>query len=241
MDFERSKSLNNIPHRKLNEHLLALDSQLQLEDAKSIVARNLRNKKIAYNRYYESNIPIEYWDLKMEEHFKGDEKLLNLYNSITSNKEGKDTYKDYYIQGTCLCFAGKHGCGKTFTSTAILKKYAEKGYSCLYSTLTDMVSALIEGNDKFAAKKELCSVDILVIDEFDNRFMANDNVSDLYARTLETIFRTRKQNKLPTIMCTNSPNIIGSLNGQLKDSLESLFKQCKTIYIFGEDFRGKAE
>jgi hypothetical protein len=172
----------------------------------------------------------------MEKDFQGDQRLLDKYLEYTKD------IKSSYINGVSVCFAGSHGIGKTLTVTSILKKASNKGFSCLYTTLSDMVHVLISSNneDKFQARRELTLVDFLVIDEFDSRFMPSENAADLYARSLENIFRTRSQNKLPTLMCTNSPNVIESFNGPLKASVDSLMKgYLKVFPVFGEDFRKK--
>jgi DNA replication protein DnaC len=226
-DFSRSKALNNIPNKKLQDQIQLI--QQSNDDKKNI-------KLIAINRYAESNIPIEYWNLKMEKDFFGDQRLLQKYQSYTMD------LKSSYLSGSSICFAGNNGTGKTMTSCCILKKACEKGFSALYTTLSDIVNVLTQSSseEKFLSRRELNMVDFLVIDEFDPRFMSSDNAIDLYARTLETIFRTRSQNKLPTIMCTNSPNIIECFNGQLKISLDSLIKgYLKMFPVFGEDARKK--
>lgn len=225
----RSLALNNIPNKKLQLIISSIK-----DGADPPATKNL--KLIAVNRYAESNIPIEYWKLKMETDFKGNKILLDKYNEYISD------LKSSYINGTSVCFAGPHGTGKSFTTTCILKAACETNYSCLYTTLSDIISVLTTANndDKFIAKRELSMVDFLVIDEFDSRFMSSDNAADLYARNLENIFRTRSQNKLPTLMCTNSPNIIESFNGPLKESIDSLMKgYLKMCYVIGEDFRKK--
>jgi len=130
----------------------------------------------------------------------------------------------------------------TMTATCILKGAVHIGYSCLYTTLSDIVSVLTQGNseDKFLSRRELVLVDFLVIDEFDPRFMATENAADLYARTLESVFRTRSSNKLPTLMCTNSPNVVESFSGPLRASIDSLMKgYLKVFPVLGEDFRKK--
>ena len=150
--------------------------------------------------------------------------------------------KASYVNGTSVCFAGGHGLGKTMTATCILKKACQKGYFCLYTNLSDIVSVLTSGSgeDKFLARRELVLVDFLVIDEFDSRFMPSENAADLYARSLESVFRTRSQNKLPTLMCTNSPNVVESFSGQLKASISSLMSgYLKVFPVFGEDVRKK--
>lgn len=227
LDFTRSTSLNNIPKKKLLDVLSTIQSS---EDS----LENKHVKQIAINRYAESNIPIEYWSLSMDRDFKGDPRLKAKYDEYVKD------LKSSYINGSSVCFAGSHGLGKTMTVTCILKKASQKGYSCLYTTLSDIVSALTsnDNEDKFNARRELVLVDFLVIDEFDPRFMPSENAADLYARSLESVFRTRSQNKLPTLMCTNSPNVIGSFNGSLKASIESLMKgYLKMFPVFGQDYR----
>ncbi len=228
-DFLRSKSLNNISQRKLQDIISSAESSDEDMSKKNI-------RLIAINRYAESNIPIEYWSLKMERDFQGDQRLLDQYLDYT-----KDLKKSY-ISGSSLCFAGTHGVGKTMTVTSILKKASNKGFSCLYTTLSDIVNVLTAANneEKFLARRELALVDFLAIDEFDSRFIQSDNAADLYARSLENIFRTRSQNKMPTLMCTNSPNVIESFNGALKASVDSLMKgYLKVVPVFGEDYRKK--
>lgn len=129
----------------------------------------------------------------------------------------------------------------TMTIACILKKASQKGFSCLYTTLSDIVSVLTSGSgeDKYLARRELALVDFLAIDEFDSRFMPSDNAADLYARSLESVFRTRSQNKLPTLMGTNSPNPVESFSGPLKVSIDSLMKGYIKVFSVapGRDFR----
>jgi DNA replication protein DnaC len=227
LDFTRSRALNNIPAKKLQEELNNIQNSSDALDVKNV-------KLIAVNRYAESNIPIEYWKLKMEKDFIGDPRLKAKYDEYVSD------IKASYISGNSICLAGGHGLGKTMTITCILKKASQKGYSCLYTTLSDIVAVMTQasGEDKFLSRRELVLVDFLVIDEFDPRFMATENAADLYARSLEGVFRARSANKLPTLMCTNSPNVVESFTGQLKASISSLMKGYLKIFpVLGDDFR----
>lgn len=242
--LSRSKALNNIPRTKLLTKIsqtidsCEVCSKLEVKVDSSLevgLCNKCRVKVTIYNRYFESNIPLEYWDLKMK-NFVGWPGLLKKYNEYVHD------IKQSYIDGTSLCFAGLHGTGKTTTSTCLLKHASHKGYSCLYTNLSDMIGALTaaDSSEKFIAKRELMMVDFLVIDEVDSRFIGTDNASDLYARTLEGIFRTRSQNKLPTIMCTNSPNVLEAFNGSLKASIGSLMKGYMKIFpVLGDDHRSK--
>lgn len=229
LDFSRSPALNNIPKKKLLDFLSTVEDSTDDEQVKY-------TKIIAINRYAESNIPIEYWQLKMEKNFQGDPRLLAKYQEYTAD------LKASYISGHSICLAGSHGLGKTMTATCILKKACQKNFSCLYTTLSDIVNVLTTapGEDRYLAKRELALVDFLVIDEFDSRFMPSENAADLYARSLESVFRARSSNKLPTIMCTNSPNVVESFSGPLKASIDSLMKgYLKVFPVLGDDFRKK--
>lgn len=237
MDFTRCKALNNIPSKKLIEKQSEFISNCGECKNKSItdgICRKCSSAIIVFNRYYESNIPLEYWSLKMEKDFKGDPRLLEKYNSLIAD------IKKTFINGISICFAGNYGLGKTLASTSLLKNAVIKGYSTLYINFQDLLSVLTQGSneDKFLARKELTMVDFLVIDELDSRYIGSDNMADLYARQLEYIVRTRRQNKLPTILCTNSPNLTEVFNGSLKQSLESILSGYMEIFIvLGKDFR----
>ncbi len=223
----RSHLLNNIPSKKLEEYLIKINSSQD-----DIKTKNI--KSIAINRYNESNIPVEYWSLNMKDHFIGDQNLLKKYNEYTEDLSKR------YQTGESFCLAGIHGTGKTMTVTNILKKAVNKGYTGLYTTLTDIVSVLTQASSEEAliARKELSLVNFLVIDEFDNRFTSSENSSNLYGRTLENVFRTRSSNKQPTLMCTNSPNIIETFSGALKSSIDSLLQGYITMFpVFGKDQR----
>lgn len=187
---------------------------------------------IAYNRYKEANIPCSYWNINMD-NFQGPEKLSKLYIDAIEN------FSNIYQKGISFCLAGSHGLGKTMVLTSLLKKACQKNYSCLYTTLGDIVSALIESpnDEKFLARKELMTVDFLVIDEFDPRFCNSLASADLFGKMLEQVFRTRTQNNLPTLMASNSPNPIETFAGPIKQSIDSLMSKVKIIPVIGKDFR----
>lgn len=193
-----------------------------------------RLQNIAINRYAQSNIPISYWSLSMEEDFHGFDGLLKKYNEVIID------IQQAYSNGISMCFAGSFGTGKTLTAACILKKAALVGYSCLYTTLADIVNLVGTGSteDKFSGRKELMQIDFLVIDEFDSRWMSGEKGVDFFGRTLEDIFRSRLQNKLPTFMCTNSPNPVDSFTGSLKKSIGSLMKKMEIVPVLGSDYRG---
>lgn len=130
--------------------------------------------------------------------------------------------------------------GKSLTLSCVLKKAAASGYTALYTTLSDIVSVMTQASneDKFQAKRELTLVDFLFIDEVDNRFFSQSELSsELFARSFELIIRTRLQNKLPILMATNSPNVKQSFSSFFKESLDSLMNNIEVIPVSGNDFR----
>lgn len=236
--ISRSAGLSSVPPRKIIEALeqtirncnvCAQKPDVKLDQNLCDTCR-IRNKAI--QRYAEANIPVVYWALEMDLHFKGDSVLLEKYHDIVVDL--RKSYKD----GIAICFAGSHGLGKTMTSCNILKRAVEKGYSGLYVTLSDIVSVMLNhSEDRGTARRELLLVDFLVIDEFDPRYMSNDRASDLFGKILEEIFRTRSQNGLPILMCTNSPNVTESFVGPIKQSITSLMSTVKTVAVLGQDHR----
>lgn len=179
-----------------------------------------------------ANIPVKYWRLRMAD-FIGPASLKKIYDDITT-----DLNKSYK-EGTALCLTGSHGVGKTMTVTNILKFAIVKNYSAFYTTLNQIVLSLTSHSDdsRVDIRKLFTSVDFLAIDEFDPRHMGSDNASDLFGRILEDIFRTRVQNNLPTLMCTNSPNVQESFHGSIKGSISSLMSYVKEVPVIGKDLR----
>ena len=239
----RSKALSSIPERKLQEYILNLVNSCKICSAKNVkvieqaidgLCEKCAVKVIAYNRYADSNIPINYWNLDMKD-FQGPDALKKSYEQISAD------FSAAYRDGISICFAGSHGVGKTLTATNILKRACLKNYVCLYTSLADIVSALIDSptEEKFLSRRELMIVDFLVIDEFDSRFMQTETTADLFGKMLEHIFRTRSQNKIPTLFCTNSPNPVESFTGAIKSSIDSLMSQVKIIPVISADFRKK--
>ena len=184
------------------------------------------------NRYYQSNIPVDYWDREMK-NFDGPSALKKRYDQIVKSID------DSYSSGVRYCFAGGHGTGKSMTVCNVLKRAVETGrYSALYVNLTDIVNVLLSPQtDKVVARKYLLETDFLAIDEVDTRFMGSENAADLFGRLLEPVIRTRIQNRMPLLMCTNSPNMTKGFSGPLQASLESLMKVVKVTPAPGKDAR----
>lgn len=223
-----------IPQKKINNAIEEV--RAKFSNKNGILNKDGAVLVEAIYKYAQSNIPVDYWFREMSD-FQGDKNLLAVYNKISLDIDKS------YDDGVCFCFAGGHGRGKTMAASCILKRCIESGkYTALYVNLTDIINIMASSsqndqNIKSTARKYLLSVDFLIIDEFDSRFMGTDNATDLFGRTLEPILRSRIQNKLPCILCTNNTNPDELFNGALQQSFKSLMKKFKTIFVIGKDHR----
>jgi len=228
-------ALNNIPQKKLDNHIKALTNACKdccIKTNLDGLCQKCSVRIIAFNRYYDACIPISFWQLSMNE-FKGAPELKKAYEYISGNID------NLYDDGMAICFAGQHGVGKTFVSTSILKIACHKNYSCCYTTFSGMISALVSSpfDVQYNARKQLIMSDFLCIDELDPRHIGKGLSEDLYGRVLDSIFRSRYENKLGTIIISNSPNVLETFNGSIKESLGSLMSKMKMVVCRGEDYR----
>ena len=235
LNYQPCLVLRTIPESKISQYKndIIIDCpSCKTSKVASCQSCILRNK--LSDRYYEANIPMDYWDKSISD-FKGDKNLTNMYNEYAANP--KDSFKN----GISLVLKGMHGVGKTFFSSLILKKMVSVGYTALYTTLSDTVNVLTcaKSQDKFDASRELKMVDFLVLDEFDSRFFAaTESSADLYGRILESIIRIRLQNNMSTILITNNPDPTKALGDSLGTSISSLISgYVKEVSVIGSDFR----
>lgn len=226
-----SNPFHTIPRKKLDEIIVDLKEKTNnsLEDK-----RDLSKIIQTFHKYYNANIPVDYWFREIDDKFMGGKGLVKHYNNIAVD------IRKAYVKGVKLCFAGVHGSGKTMTCACILKRAVETNrYNALYVNFTDIINVLASTNDdnKQTARKLLLEIDFLVIDEVDTRYIGSDKAADLFGRIFEPIIRTRIQNQLPLFMCTNSPNITDGFSGALEVGINSLMNVIRIVPVLGKDYR----
>ena len=235
LNYQVSSELLNINEnkRKIYEENIIKKCEKCSVEGKASCQKCVLSTKLLF-RYYNANISVDYWSRNIDG-FKGDEQLVKLYNLLT-----KDITKTYE-SGISYLLKGSHGNGKTYIASLLIKKFVEKGYSGLYTTLSEIVNVLLHSDfkAKITADKCLKICDILVIDEFDTRHMGNsENAGMLFGKLLESILRIRLQNKMPTILITNNPDPTKALGDALGASITSLISgYVKEINVIGRDFR----
>ncbi len=180
-------------------------------------------------RYAEAGIPVDYWLLSWKT-FSGD---VNLKNAIKTKLDDLDLM---FESGESLAIIGNFGTGKTYAGCSILKKAIMKDYNCCYMTMAEIVSNILSKESRLS---DIIEKDFLMIDEVDNRHIASsEKAEELFGTMMENIFRTRFQNQLPTIICSNVNDIGDIFTGAFGKAFSSLSsKYMKVLIASGKDFR----
>src|SRR5438094_537444 len=100
----RCKSLCTVPERKLTDALQSLLDNCEEDQGKKVGVGSCdrcRIQSIALNRFYDSNLPVGYWNLTMD-NFKGFPGLRKKYEELTNDIHAT------YSNGTSVCFSGSH-------------------------------------------------------------------------------------------------------------------------------------
>lgn len=188
------------------------------------------------DRMSEAEIPVDYWRRDIKD-FYGDPNFAKCVREYIGN------LKQMYLSGESLCFVGHPGTGKTFAACSILKKAVEPNvgnpnyFSSYYITMVDATTKLMSpyGHD---FREKVRHYDFMVIDELDPRFFPSEGSRDLHGNHLENILRTRVQNKLPTILCTNSEDVTQIFSGEFGRTFQSLISQfVRVLRAGGRDVR----
>ncbi len=187
-------------------------------------------------KYADSGIPVSYWMMSFKD-FAGDKNFKNKIKAIVSDID------NFYDVGGSLMFVGSLGTGKSYMASVILKLAISKNYFCKYTTMADIITNITSSGQNYSSLKELLAVDFLVIDEFDSRWIfPSEKTEKLFGLNLEHIVRTRFQNHLPTILCSNTEDVDSVLSGDFSKSFRSLrSKYLQVMYVGGKDFRRSAD
>jgi DNA replication protein DnaC len=183
--------------------------------------------------YARANIPMDYWMLAFKD-FAGDSNFKRMLSKKINNID------EMYETGKSLAFVGNLGTGKTYAAACILKKALVSDYTGQYLNMVDVINNLVsKETDNSTYLDSLINVDFLVIDEFDKRYVfPSDKAESLFGQTLEYVLRSRFQNHMPTILCSNTENLDDVFAGDFARAFSSLKSQyMNVIYVSGKDFR----
>ena len=162
------------------------------------------------------------------------------YSRMKVNFEEAKSFADNFgaAHYSTMLFIGKTGTGKTHLSTAIAKTVIEKGYSVLYDSAQNIISAFEHdrfksGYGPYEPKGEKYNeCDLLIIDDLGTEFTNQFTVSCLY-----NLINTRQNAGRKTIISTNlSPK---ELTEKYEDRIYSRMMgvDSKILLFVGKDRR----
>lgn len=190
--------------------------------------------KVSRIKIYDyANIPMDYWFLAFK-NFQGDQKFKEY---ISKKLEKID---EIYELGNSFAFIGNFGTGKTYAACCILKTALVSGYSAKYYNMSELINGITSHNeDDENFLHTIINTDFLVIDEFGKRWVfPSEKAEQLFGQNLEHVLRTRFQNHLPTIVCSNDDNLDDVLSEEFSKALSSLrSRYMEVIPVIGKDFR----
>ena len=182
-------------------------------------------KKVEHiNTISRAGIPVSYWDYNLDTFF-GNVEFKKLIEEYVKNIDG------IFNSGKSIIFMGNLGVGKTFAGIELLKAASYKKYSILYTAMSEIIDMLLNRETKYNFKSLLLDSDFLMIDELDSRHMpSSDYAKEIFGENLEYIIRSRIQNKLPIIFCTNNSDL-NMFEGYFKYVFDSLLSKNNLIKI----------
>jgi DNA replication protein DnaC len=184
------------------------------------------------DRMADANIPVAYWFLKLKD-FSGPTNVKDA--AIAYAKTIKERYQD----GKGICFVGTLGVGKTTAGCAILKNAIINDFTAYYTTLSDIMTYMLDFETSSEFNQLVTRVDFLFVDEIDSRHISSsDDAQKAFGSNFERIIRYRTQNQLPTILASNNSSLEEAFSGQHSRVVDSL-SAASTIVIpaLGKDFR----
>ena len=195
---------------------------------------NLKISRI--KKYFNSSIPSEYWNYSFK-NFSGSPIIKNRVKLYLKDVDSM------YDSGKSLFMVGTLGTGKTYSACCILKMALAKGYTAKYTNMVDIINNIISNSSVNSGEyiESLINIDFLVIDELDSRWIfPSEKTEQIFGLYMEHILRSRFQNSMPTIMCSNTAKISDIFSGDFSKSFKSLVGHyADTIMVPGKDFRSK--
>ena len=220
-----------IPRKKIEAKKQQIVSSCKLCEGEGCTTCSSKANRM--DKYANAGIPVEYWS-KSFKNFSGDQNFKKMIADKISNID--KTYDD----GKSLMFIGSLGTGKSYSASCILKKAVVSGYTGLYVTMADVVANILSSQvDTSKYYKNLVGSDFLVIDEFSSHWIFPSEKSEqIFGSSLEYVLRTRFQNQLPTILCSNDSDVDEIFGGFFAKSFRSLRSRHVELYVVGgKDFR----
>lgn len=136
-------------------------------------------------------IPRRFWETVPTDYFGDKEAIKAVTRYVDANKK-------VFIRGLGLMLTGGRDSGKTFLASILLKELFMKGYSCTYTTLSELTTAMIQPVPGQFFHKDIVAPDFLVIDGI-------DEFNEGSKTALRRVITRRRDEAKPLILCTVFP------------------------------------
>lgn len=169
-------------------------------------------------------VPQKYWEATLQSDLHTDA----LQRAIEFMNDG-------FRQGQLLCLMGTAGAGKTYAAVGALRA-ATKVKRRFFDTEA-MCVELIAGNDDGETYHKARTTFFAVFDDFGSQYVKEAGSLEM---KLESIFRAREANNLPTILTSNlsSEDFMQRISGRMKSRIFGTWG--KGFNCHGKDLRVKA-
>lgn len=165
--------------------------------------------------------------------YVGDPKALDVANLFLAKKE------EFLSRGVGLILHGEFGLGKTLLAQLVLKELVMGGYSCFFTTLSDMIDMFTAGwrsdTERTWYQKKIRQTRVLVLDDVGREFSSK---SELPESTFDSVLRGRAREGKSTILTMNLS--LDELGQGYGGAVFSLLQENSVVHEFdreGEDFR----
>ena len=147
-----------------------------------------------------AGVPVKFYEAELDQF----DKCLPAKKKIESYIRKID---QAFEKGIGLYCCGGQGLGKSFCEAIIAKGALRKGYSVLFTTLSEIINQFGDGfydkDQREAYRREVLEVDFLIVDDIDKTLMNTEKSISYIAAAFDQLFRTRSNELLPTIFSSN--------------------------------------
>lgn len=155
-------------------------------------------------------------------------------NAFRIFKNYADCFETALAENHGLLIYGNVGSGKTFAAACIANQALEDGYTAYFTNFTEIKNNLWNAENKQAFVNDVCSYDLLVIDDF-----GTESDSSYTSEIVTNIFDTRVNKQKPMILTSNLTPEQLKKGGEIEYQriISRVLGSCMAIKYVGDDRR----